>query len=143
MELLKHYNKFCFKDKLLILKIFILSGIVRFIILTVPFKKISKYLGVPKEESSYIPNEDDINKIKRISYLVVKVCRKTPWESKCLVQAIIAQRLLIKENIESTLYLGVGKDNTNMVAHAWVKCGDLTVTGVIDKEFGVVAKYRK
>lgn len=143
MELFKYYRRFCFRDKLLIIKIFILSGVVRFIILTTPFKKISKHLGVPKEESSYIPTESDIIKIKRISFFVSKVCRKTPWESKCLVQAIIAQRLLVKENIESTLYLGVGRDNKEMVAHAWIKCGEFTVTGDIDKEFGIVAKYRK
>lgn len=142
----KKFFKLRFKDKLLVIRILYLSAFFRMVILLVPFKKISKHLGAIKEESKYIPNNEEMEYIKRISFFIMYICGKTPWESKCLVQAIIAQKFLSSKNIESTLYLGVRKDsknNNSMIAHAWVKCNDFLVTGVSNEEFGIVAKYRK
>ena len=50
----------------------------------------------------------------------------------------------IKEKeISTTLYLGVKKDSdNNMLAHAWLRCGDYYVTGGANKEgYAVVAKF--
>lgn len=140
----RKFFKLSFSDKLLVVRIFFLSAFIRMKILLIPFKKISKHLGVIKEESNYIPTDKEMEYIKRISFFIMFVCNKTPWESKCLVQAIIAQKFLCSKKIESTLYLGVGKDSkNNMIAHAWVKCNDFIVTGVSNEGFGIVAKYRK
>jgi hypothetical protein len=48
----------------------------------------------------------------------------------------------MKKHISSTLYLGVGKDNDQMVAHAWLRCGQLYVTGGNGSNYSMVAKFR-
>lgn len=140
---LRVFSRFTYNDKKLILKITIMSALIRFIILVVPFKYIKKYLGEEKSQSDYIPSNEEKKYIQKISVFIEKVCKNTPWQSKCLVQAIIAQRLLSSKQIESTMYLGVGKDKNDMVAHAWVLCGEYYVSGWSSLKYGVVAKFKK
>lgn len=140
---IKNFFKLKFIDKVLIIKVIFMSAIARFIMLVIPFKYIKNTLGYVKEESEYKPNKEEINYIRRINWAINTVCKNTPWESKCLVQAIIAQKLLVSKNIESTFYLGVGKKNKDMIAHAWVVCGDYYVSGWSNEKYGIVAKFRK
>lgn len=64
-----------------------------------------------------------------ISRIVNRICNKTSWESKCLVRALTAQKLLKRKKIHSTMYLGCKMDEGKMVAHAWLRCGAMYVTG--------------
>ncbi len=129
--------------KIKYVKTFIYTGGARAFILFVPFNKLRKRMGKVKEESS---EEVDINtyrEARNVSEIVSIVSRHTPWESKCLVQALAAQKLLKEKEISTTLYLGVKKDkNNNMLAHAWLRCGRYYVTGGANKDgYAVVAKF--
>ncbi len=42
--------------------------------------------------------------------VVNKTLEITPWESKCLVRAMTAKKMMKKRGYKTTLYLGVGKD---------------------------------
>lgn len=118
------------KRRLWIIKIFALSALIRATILIIPFKRIKKHLGIHNEESTLEVEEEIYELASEIGWIIPRVCKKTPWESKCLVQAIIAQRLLKKEKIDSTLYLGVAKEESGeLMAHAWLRCGTMIVTG--------------
>ena len=72
-----------------------------------------------------------------------KVCDKTPWESKCLVRALAAQRLLCRRGLSSTLYLGCGMEEGKMVAHAWLRFGEMYVTGGDGGGYTTVARFCK
>ena len=124
-------------------KAFIYTGCARAFILFMPFNKLRKRMGKVKEES---PEEVDKNTYKEardVSEVVGIVSRHTPWESKCLVQALTAQKLLKEKGISTTLYLGVRKDkDNNMLAHAWTRCGKYYVTGGANKDgYAVVTKF--
>ena len=76
--------------------------------------------------------------------MVVNTSRYTPWESLCLVQSMTVQSMLNRRNISSTLYLGVNKDsNEKMVAHSWIRCGKMYVTGGDGSSYATVAKFCK
>lgn len=141
----KKFRTYLFKDKLLILKAFFITGIMRMVLILVPFKMLKKYIGKYDEESSF--NIDSINsdRVEKISWVVTKISRHTPWDSKCFVQALTAQRLLGDSGFESTLYLGVSKSLNGGVldAHAWIRCGNLYVTGGNGENFSIVAKFKK
>lgn len=120
----------------------IYTGMYRTFILFVPFNKLRKRMGKYKEES--VANvEREIYKIaSHISWVVNLISSKTPWESKCLVQALTAQKMLKKRGISTTIYLGVRKDGNEMKAHAWLRCGEYYVTGgAIREQYTVVAKF--
>lgn len=56
--------------------------------------------------------------------------RLVPWRSDCLVQAMAAQRWLRREGRQTQLVIGVHKDPAGRFeAHAWLRCGMVTVTG--------------
>jgi len=141
----KNFRTFLIRDKLLILKAFFITGIMRIMLILVPFKVLKRYIGKYNEESPF--NIDSINRdrIKKIGWAVTKISIYTPWESKCLVQALTAQRLLSDNGFESTLYLGVRKSsNKGMLdAHAWTRCGSIYVTGGNGEKFSIVAKFKK
>lgn len=157
---LKVFNRLKFRDKILIIRVFILTAVMRSVMLIIPFKNLRKYMGELNKESSFNLSDDEYKTVQRISWSINKVSKHTPWESKCLVQSLTAQYLLSSLNIENTLYLGVSrKDNnrlekedikntkeskkSNLVAHSWIRCGSYYVTGGDGNDFRIVAKFVK
>lgn len=137
-----HFIKFNHGKKLTI-RVWFWAGLYRAVILIIPPKIMKKYYGIPDEESPDSESEDNYRKAMRIAYHVNRVAEHTPWESKCLVRALTAQRLLKKEHISTTLYLGVKKEEEKMVAHAWIRTGNFYVTGGDGKDYTTVARFRK
>jgi hypothetical protein len=118
-------------------------GLARFALMAVPFRWIAPHLGQGILESPTIDDPDQGIRLQRISRAVVTTSRYTPWESKCLVQAIAAKMMLKCRGIHSTLYLGVAKEGEKeLSAHAWLRSGTLVLTGAPGKErFTVVATF--
>jgi len=149
---IQSFLSFRLRDKCLLLRVFLLTGIIRMIILTIPFRKMKKYMGNLNKESDSEAAKEEYDVSRRISWAIKTIVKYTPWESKCLVQALTAQYLLCRKGIQSTLYLGVGKEKCisegqkeelNMIAHSWIRCGKLYVTGGNGEGFAVVAKFMK
>ena len=143
LRLLKNFLKLSIYEKKDYIKAYILTGFFRAYILFVPFKKLSKRMGVYNEESCDVVDKKTRLEAKRISRIVRSVSKHTFWESLCLVQALTVQRMLKSENIYSTIYLGVSKDeDNNIISHAWTRCGQDYITGASNKDrFTVVAKF--
>lgn len=118
-------------------------GIFRMYILFIPFNKLRRKMGKCKEESPKVVEDSVYMEAQRISWIIANASRFTPWESKCLVQALTAQKMLKNKEIQTTLYLGVNKDEDGkMIAHAWIRCGEYCITGGSEmKGFSVVAKF--
>ena len=141
-RLIKKYYRQSWRMKVLLLYIFILLGIVRLFLLIIPFRYIAGYLGHITEESPY-SDMSQTQFLRRIAWSLTAVSRYTPWESKCLVQAIVGKILLRHRHLPNTLYLGVCKDkDNNLQAHAWLRSGSYTITGGWAKDnFTVVSMF--
>jgi hypothetical protein len=139
----KSFVRINWRDKILFFQAFFFSGIVRIAILFIPFRVVKKFLGTPKKESSYDIKIEEFIKVKKIAWAVNEASKYTPWEGKCLVKAITAQRMLKGYKIYTTIYLGIYKDEkNNMKAHAWLRSGSVFVTGGFEKDdFKEVAKF--
>lgn len=70
---------------------------------------------------------ESINKTE----MAVRRCNKyTPWKTECYTQALTGKILLKRRHINSTLYIGLMKDeNACYKGHAWLKVNDFFVTG--------------
>ncbi len=117
------------EHKVLTLKAFVLSARYRFQMLHGNTSSLKHKWGIAGEESAFTATYDEYMFCKRVSYAVNQVCQKTKWESKCLVRALTAQRLLAEKGIDSTMYLGCREEDGKMQAHAWIRCGRMIVTG--------------
>lgn len=136
--------KFQRGNKRLIPAIWCLCALYRMEMLFVPARKLEKRYGIRGEESSMELSDRQQRDVCRISRYVNNIADRTPWQSKCLVRARVAQYLIKRKGIESTLYLGVSKDEEgNMVAHAWVRSGNIYVTGGNGDGYAVVARFLK
>jgi hypothetical protein len=131
------------KDKMLFFQAFILCGIARSIIILIPFRKIKGYIGVYNKESSFDIENSKYQLVRKITWAVNRASGLTPWQSKCLVKALTAQRMLKNYNLYSTVYLGVAKEGKRDIkAHAWLRCGAMIVTGGHEKhDFKEIARF--
>lgn len=135
MHKLKIFYHLGIKNQWLLIRAYFLSGVFRFAIVFLPFKYVKRYLGEAKVESPYEVNEESYREARRIRSMVLLACKYTPWESKCLVRAMLVQYFLKQKNIATTVYLGVNKDDfNNMKAHAWIRCGEMIITGQYEKD---------
>lgn len=122
----------------------LLSVFLRVILSIVPFKNIAHFLGQQSQSSSKIHlvqhQELQAEQIKRSLKLIGRI---TKWRNLCLVNAIAGKWMLYHRGVQSELNLGLGKDNHNqLIAHAWLICGENVVTGEhAYKQFTVVAKF--
>ena len=130
-------NKFKRETMLIV----IYSGYFRLFLLLFSVEHLIKHMGNLGEESPLNDTNENYRYALRVSRMVNRMCDKTIWESKCLVRALTAQKLLKKKGIESTIYLGCKMINDKLEAHAWLRCGVLYITGGDGKEFTQVAKF--
>ena len=140
---LKSFIHLPWPEKCLFTEAYCLTGLVRLAVLLLPFRWLSPLLGQHMLESPEQEDAANIEAARQVGQVVEKVSRHTPWASKCLVQAIVGKILLRQRGINSTLYLGVGREEEKgLVAHAWLRSGGLILTGGRGRErFTVVGKF--
>ncbi|WP_232286665.1 lasso peptide biosynthesis B2 protein [Pelobacter propionicus] len=132
-------------ERLLLLEALLLLGVVRILILTIPFRWLAVSLGRRMTESGLHLTPSALRQASMIGQAVRSAAGTTPWKSVCLPQAVAGKWMLKRRGINATLYLGVAKaDNRseNLAAHAWLRCGDQIITGAAGhRQFTVVASF--
>ena len=130
------------REKTWLLPLLLLSAAARAALLLAPFRLVAPRLGKPHGNIPLSPlaTEGQLRTARRIGALAESIGRCTPWQSKCLVQAIMEKALLRHYRIPYVVYLGVAKphpqgsrkpDGTGpgLVAHAWIVVGPKVVCG--------------
>jgi hypothetical protein len=126
------YRRLTPSQRRLLAEAFILLGVSRLALLLLPFKRIAPHLGKQGEDAYAIDAGQTVT-AKGVGWAVRSASMHTPWQSKCLAQAMTAKHMLRQRKIRNTLYLGLAKDETGkMIAHAWIFCGSLPLTGAMD-----------
>lgn len=119
-------------EKLWFAPAYLLLGLMRLVLMAVPFRWIAPLLGHGMQTAAVVPlaSEREISRALHIGRAIRTAARYTPWDSKCLVQAMAARVLLGVNGLPYALFLGVNKDGeSSMAAHAWVCTGPAAVTG--------------
>lgn len=136
-------------EKAILIQAWIMLAWFRVAIVYVPLKRLAGSLEhhVPPLELNPVESRK-LEAATRIGKLVACAARCTPWESRCLVQVLVTQRLLSGRNIPGQFHLGVNKSgenypgSTDLTAHAWLQCGDVIVNGGSGHEaFTVVSTF--
>ncbi|AIQ62616.1 hypothetical protein D3C81_210070 [compost metagenome] len=123
---------------------FVLLGWAR-TLLYYKFSRVAPQLGRRGEETAMQADPQHLAFLNHIANSINTISRYTPWQSKCLVRAIAGMKMLERRGIDSTLYLGTGKDENGMlIAHAWLRSGPYYISGaeVMDR-FVTVDKFAK
>lgn len=118
------------KEKTLFFHAYLIVGYTSIMIAIIPLRRFIKKIGEQGRESTTLSSDEDLIEIHLVEKSVRRAAKYLPWKAKCFSRAITAKILLKRKRISSTLYLGVAKeDSSKMVAHAWVSCGTLIITG--------------
>jgi len=133
-RLLKLFFQLSFREKVSFVFAWLLSGVARLLLLTLPFRWIAPRLGLHlnNTELCAVTAEKKHQLAWRIGKITEIATRYTPWQSRCLVQAMVARVLLGFYNIPYVMHLGVTKteDPDNLLkAHAWLCVGPYVITG--------------
>ena len=93
-----------------------------------------------QDQSSRLPHERTNRRaaidVERVSWAITLAARYVPWRSDCLIQVMAADRWLRQHDLCADFHLGVAKDaRGDLRAHAWLRYGNLTVTGGRYDEF--------
>ena len=83
---------------------------------------------------------------REISTIVLWVSRFTPFRSVCIQQAIAARIMLHRRGIPSVLSFGVARTvdagAIKLTAHAWLRAGQVEVTGYdVAAQFQEIARF--
>jgi len=132
-------------ERVMLMEAVVLLGLARLAVLLLPFRWLASTLGRPMKESDEVMGSSALDSARMIGNAVRSAANNTPWESLCLAQAVTGQWMLKRRCIAGTLYLGVAKDEIKpekLGAHAWLRCGNIILTGREGhKKFTVVAVF--
>lgn len=136
-------QKRSWSERIMIFEALFWLGVARLGVLTIPFRYIVPHLGSHMDVTSSELETSQTSVTRHVSQAVRLVARHTPWYSNCLAQAIAAKTMLRLRGIPSTLYLGATKEkDRELYAHAWLRSGDLIVTGGgIHERFKVLSTF--
>lgn len=143
VQRLHHFWQHPWADQWLFVQAYFCLGLAWGVIHTLPFRCIAARLGAYMGDSPDTITPAQTQVARRVSWAVRRASSLTPWPSVCLPQAMTAKALLRRHGIPSTLYLGAAfNESKALMAHAWLRCGPLYVTGGPGHEhYGVVASF--
>lgn len=131
------------REKVFLFRIFWMLCITKFVNFILPFKAYSRFLGQINSESSKNPKNIDWEYVDRVANSIRNISKVSPFHFKCLIQASVGKYFIAQESMESTLYFGVKKDESqNLKAHAWLRVGTkIVLGGEIADQYNVVSMY--
>ncbi len=65
----------------------------------------------------------------RVGATLEKIAPAMPFRAMCLEKALAGQWMLRRRGIRTTLFLGMAKEGSTYLAHAWLRCNGATITG--------------
>lgn len=122
------------QEKWLFMLSFLLLGLAKLSIKTLPFKWVSKGFGVKlnanQSTSPQITNQQK-KRVIRLYKMIKLAAIYTPWNSNCLPQAMVARIYCAMYKIPYKFFIGVERSTSSkgLNLHAWVMTGPIALTG--------------
>ncbi len=146
---IRKFTELTFEDQRTFLRAWLLLGVYRAAVSTLSFRRLAGGLGhSPGSREPGTLERHQRQRAEAIGRLVAAAARRTPWNSTCLVQVLVTQKLLAGSGIPGQFYLGAQRrDDARQAtpalsAHAWLQCGDVIVNGAAGHEdFTVLSTF--
>jgi len=136
VELLRKLRWCSWRDRWLLARTTLALALAQVAVRRLPFRVAARALRL--REGTVAPGIDtsQAKRAARIGATVAVVASYLPWRTTCLVEALAAAALLRLEGIDTTLSLGVARDDfpsRDLTAHAWLSYGPLVITGASEQ----------
>lgn len=125
---------FSWRKRFWLLLMYPLSGLIRAAVLLVPFKHLSRCLGIHYRnyQLCVLVTDAQLQMAREIGGTIALIDKYTPWQTNCMVEGILARIWLGFYKIPYVFYMGayLTKDDSQpMKAHAWVGVGPRLIVG--------------
>ena len=129
------------REKLCVVEAYFYLALARLAVVCLPFKWVARWCGEQGQEMAHWESPREVT--QPLVWAIETASRYGWWNCKCLTQAICGKAMLRRRNLASTLYLGVHRpEEGDLMAHAWLRCGNQILTGEEGLEkFTVVGKF--
>ena len=128
MVLLRKFFGRSWEDKVLLLRSLGLVVTVRFGLWVLPYRTVQRLVQTTTDVPP-VTTQEGAPYQRRVVAAVEAVGRRLLGDKPCLVQALVAQRLLRQGGYETLLHLGVSKEGQTLLAHAWLEREGYVVIG--------------
>ncbi|MEO5599175.1 MAG: lasso peptide biosynthesis B2 protein [Novosphingobium sp.] len=140
------------RGKFLVFEATTMLALARVWLLVRPFQRIAGQLGravptsQPDDTAQHLLAEPQITQARQVSAAVRWIARFAPFRAVCIHQSIAAKMMLRRRGIPSTMYFGVARNiedgKIKLTAHAWVRAGQIEMTGFDEAElFQEIARF--
>lgn len=134
-------------DRVRFLAAWLLLLLSHLLILLLPFTAIRRLLGEnqsrPNPDASPAPEltPEQTASARHIGHIVAAAALHAPWRSDCYPQALTARTFLALRRIPHVVCFGVRREDDALVAHAWIRAGELVVTGGNGQSYTEVGRF--
>lgn len=128
MTLLHKFINRSWADRALLVRAFVLVSAVRIGLWVLPYRTVHRLAECSVTPRELSPDEER-RTMRRIVGAVEAMSRRLLGMKPCLTQALAAQRMLRQEGIDSVLRIGVTKDGSELLAHAWLERDNRVLIG--------------
>jgi hypothetical protein len=126
MKLLANFRRMPPDEKRLALHCFMIVWLVRIGLWTLPLKLLRRWMDRTKRN---LDRSLDAAQVARLSGMIEFVSRRIP-RATCLTQALALQTMLARRGTETSLRLGVARDDRGRFrAHAWLEQNGAVLIG--------------
>ncbi len=103
------------------------------------YQKVYTFLSSYPRRRDTLPGQsgEPLTEAKRCAYLVSVAARYGIIRAKCLPQALLVFWLLRRRGISTEIRIGVRRQGGSIIAHAWVKHGEVVISegSQVEKNF--------
>jgi hypothetical protein len=103
------------------------------------FRRIAAIAAKRREDAHGASKET----ARDVGWAIAAWARRVPWRAVCFQQGLAAQMMLRRRGLAAALYYGARHDEGGkLVAHVWVRSGDLDVIGCEGADaYGLLAVF--
>lgn len=123
------------QEKLLFFEALFLIAIARVAVRFYPFKRLAGILG---EHSKEVPEHElsieEKRYFRKFSRAIERAAKVSFWRTVCYEKALTAKMMFKRRGIDSTIYIGMMRkeEDNKLEGHAWIRTGNIIVTGQTD-----------
>ena len=122
----------------------LLLGCTRMMIVVLPFSLVRRLLSAGHNSPADLPRLSSVDEGRShsIAESIAIASTRTPWQSECYPQALTARLELMAARIPHVVTFGLRRDDEGTLkAHAWVRAGNVWVSGGDSSDYTVVGSF--
>jgi hypothetical protein len=102
--------------------------LVRLVFGLLPLPHALRFFGIAQSETGH--GRIAAVEAELIGRAIGRAARHVPFRAVCLQQAFAALLMLRRRGLAATVHLGLIREDSELKAHAWSRCGEVAVTGI-------------